>query len=124
MHAHFNPAIRLSNTTGWACVLILSATYALAIAHGVVTIDVARDLYWGQQIVHGEALPLLGPPVGSTTFLGAVWYYVVAAALSVSGSLTAYFTLIGLLAASKFALAYVVGRRWLGAAFGVSLANF
>ena len=122
MHAHFNPAIRLSNTTGWACVLILSATYALAIAHGVVTIDVARDLYWGQQIVHGEALPLLGPPVGSTTFLGAVWYYVVAAALSVSGSLTAYFTLIGLLAASKFALAYVVGRRWLGAAFGVSLA--
>ena len=122
MQARFHPANAPSNTMGWACVFILSATYALAVAHGVVTIDVARDVYWGQQIVLGEALPLFGPPVGSTTFLGAVWYYVVAAVLSVSSSLTAYFSLIGLLAASKFALAYVVGRCWLGAAFGVSLA--
>ena len=115
------PAV-LSNTAGWGCVGVLAALYALAIAHGVVTIDVARDLFWGQQIVHGDALPLLGPPVGATTFLGAVWYYVVAAVLSVSGSLTMYFALMGLLAASKFALAYFVGRRWLGPAFGVSLA--
>lgn len=122
MQGSFNPAKRLSDTVGWFCVLVLSATYALAIAHGVVTIDVARDLYWGQQIVHGAALPLLGPPVGSTTFLGAIWYYVVAAVLSCSGSLTVYFALIGLLAATKFALAYVIGRRWLGAPFGVSLA--
>ena len=111
-----------SNTVGWACVFALSLAYALAIAHGVVTIDVARDLYWGQRITHGGALPLLGPPVGSTTLLGPVWYYLVAAVLSISGSLTAYFALMGLLAASKFVLAYVVGRRWLSPAFGVSLA--
>ena len=122
MPRHVSRQTMPSNTVGWACVFVLGAAFALAITHGVVTIDVARDLYWGQRIVHGDALPLLGPPVGSTTLLGPVWYYIVAAVLSVSGSLTTYFALIGLLAASKFLLAYVVGRRWLGSAFGVSLA--
>jgi hypothetical protein len=122
MQRTVNPANTLANALGWTCVLLLAALYALAIGHGVVTIDVARDLYWGQQILHEGALPLLGPPVGTTTFLGAFWYYVIAAVLSISGSLTVYFSLMGLLAASKFALAYVVGRRWLGPAFGMSLA--
>lgn len=100
----------------------LCVTYAIAVAHGVVTIDVARDLYWGQRIVRGEAFPLSGPPVGTITLLGPIWYYVVAAVLAVSGSLTSFFFVMGLLAASKFALAYVVGRRWLGPPFGTSLA--
>jgi hypothetical protein len=106
----------------WAVIAGLAVAYAIACAHGVVTIDVARDLYWGQQIVRGDAFPLAGPPIGSATLLGPIWYYVVAVVLSISGSLTAYFGLMGLLAASKFALAFAVGRRWLGPAFGVSLA--
>ncbi len=122
MPSPVSPPTTPSNTVGWACIFALSVIYALAISHGVVTIDVARDLYWGQRIVHGDALPLLGPPVGSTTLLSPVWYYIVAAVLSISTSLTAYFALMGLLAASKFLLAYVVGRRWLGSAFGLSLA--
>lgn len=112
----------LAVAAAWLAVFALTAAYVFAIAHGVVSIDIARDVYWGQRIALGEAWPLLGPPVGTTTLLGPVWYYGVAAALSVSGSFTAYFALMGLLAASKFALAFVVGRRWLGPAFGVSLA--
>lgn len=111
-----------ANATGWFCVILLTAAYVAAIAHGVVSIDVARDMYWGQRIVLGETLPLIGPPVGTTTLLGPVWYYLVAGMLALSGSLTMYFSLMGLLAASKFALAYIVGQRWLGPAFGVSLA--
>lgn len=111
-----------ANAIGWSCVFVLIAGYVVAIGHGVVTIDVARDLYWGQRIALGEALPLVGPPVGTTTLLGPVWYYVVASVLALSGSLTTYFLLMGLLAASKFAIAYVVGQRWLGPAFGTSLA--
>ena len=122
MHPHERTVFAPNPVVGWGCVFLLSAAYALAIAHGVVSIDVARDLYWAQQILRGDAFPLLGPPVGSTTLLGPVWYYVLALVLSVSGSLTAYFCLLGVLAASKFALAYVVGRRWLGSAFGLSLA--
>ena len=110
------------NAIGWTCVLLLIAAYVAALVHGVVSIDVARDLYWGQRIATGEALPLIGPPVGTTMLLGPVWYYLVAAVLGVSGSLTVYFSLMGCLLASKFALAYVVGKRWLGPAFGVSLA--
>ena len=111
-----------ANAIGWACVFLLTAAYVAAIVHGVVSIDVARDLYWGQRIVLGEALPLIGPPIGTTMLLGSVWYYLVAGVLTVSGSLTTYFSLMGCLIASKFALAYVVGKRWLGPAFGVSLA--
>ncbi len=122
MPSTVSPPTIPSNTVGWVCIFALGMSYALAIGHSVVTIDVARDLYWGQRIAHGEALPLLGPPVGSITLLGPVWYYLVAAVLSISRSLTAYFALMGLLAASKFLLAYVVGRRWLSPAFGVSLA--
>ena len=111
-----------ANALGWTCVFLLTAAYVTAIVHGVVSIDVARDLYWGQRIVLGEALPSIGPPIGTITLLGPVWYYLVAAVLAVSGSLTVYFLLMGCLVASKFALAYVVGKRWLGPAFGVSLA--
>ena len=111
-----------ANALGWTCVFLLTAAYVAAIVHGVVSIDVARDLYWGQRIVVGEALPLIGPPVGTTMLLGPVWYYLVAGVLAVSGSLTVYFSLMGCVLASKFALAYVVGKRWLGPVFGVSLA--
>ena len=111
-----------ANAVGWSCVFVLIAAYVVAIGHGVVTIDVARDLYWGQRIALGEDFPLVGPPVGTTTLLGPVWYYVVASVLALSGSLTTYFLLMGLLAASKFAFAYMVGQRWLGPAFGTSLA--
>ena len=86
-----------ANALGWTCVFLLTAAYVAAIVHGVVSIDVARDLYWGQRIVVGEALPLIGPPVGTTMLLGPVWYYLVAAVLAVSGSLTAYFSLMGCL---------------------------
>ncbi len=111
-----------SNALVWGCVVSLSVVYAVAIAHGIVTIDVARDLYWGQQIARGDAFPLIGPPVGTLTILGPILYYVVAAVLSISGSMTTYFALMGLLAAGKFVMAYLVGRRWLGSGFGVSLA--
>ena len=111
-----------ANAIGWTCVFLLTTAAVIGIVHGVVSIDVARDLYWGQRIVLGEALPLVGPPVGATMLLGSVWYYLVAGVLAVSESLTVYFSLMGCLVASKFVLAYVVGKRWLGPAFGVSLA--
>lgn len=101
--------------------LVLALTYVVAVAHGIVTIDVARDLYWAIEIASGRVWPLLGPPVGSFELLGPVWYYIAAAAATASMSLTAYFALLGALAALKFVLIYQVGLRWLGAHFAVVL---
>ena len=48
----------------WVLVFVIALAYAVAIAHGVITIDVARDLFWGIEIASGRAWPLVGPPVG------------------------------------------------------------
>ena len=41
--------------------LLLTAAYVVATGHGVLTIDVARDMYWAIEIAQGRALPLVGP---------------------------------------------------------------
>ena len=69
--------------------LVLTAAYVLAVANGIVTIDVARDLFWAIEIADGRALPLLGPPVGSVELLAAWWYYLGALAIWLGGSVTA-----------------------------------
>lgn len=91
--------------------LVLAAAYVLAVVHGVVTIDVARDMYWAIEIAQGRALPLLGPPVGSIEVLAAWWYYLGALAIWLGGSVTGYFAWLGLLAASKYLLIYRAGLR-------------
>ena len=102
-------------------VFVVALTYVVAIAHGVMTSDVARDLFWGIQIASAREWPLIGPPVGSFESLGAIWFYVTAGAASVSSSLTMYFVLLGGLAALKFLLMYRVALRWLDARFAVTV---
>lgn len=102
--------------------LVLTAAYVLAVANGIVTIDVARDLFWAIEIADGRALPLLGPPVGSVELLAAWWYYLGALAIWLGGSVTAYFALLGLLAASKYLLIYLTGLRIGDARFAALLS--
>ena len=105
----------------WVVVLLIVLAYVAAIAHGVMTIDVARDLFWAIEIASGREWPLIGPPVGPFELLSAIWYYVAAAAAVVSSSLTMYFALLGALAALKFLLMYRVALRWLDARFALTL---
>ena len=37
--------------------LVLTAAYVLAVANGIVTIDVAATLFWAIEIADGRALP-------------------------------------------------------------------
>ncbi len=103
----------------WGLVLVVVLAYVVAIAHGVMTIDVARDMFWGIEIASGRAFPLIGPPVGPFELLSSIWYYVVAAAAAISSSLTMYFALLGALAALKYVLIYRVALRWMDVRFGV-----
>ena len=110
-----------SRKGAWVLVLVIALAYVVAIAHGVTTIDVARDLFWGIEIASGGTWPSVGPPVGPFELLSAIWYYVVAAAAFVSSSLTMYFALLGALAALKYVLIYRVALRWMGVRFALTL---
>jgi len=105
----------------WALVFVIALAYVAAIAHGVTTIDVARDLFWAIEIASGRAWPLVGPPIGPFELLSAIWYYVAAVAALISSSLTMYFALLGALAALKFVLMYRVALRWIDAQFALTL---
>ena len=105
----------------WVLVFIIALAYVASIAHGVTTIDVARDLFWAIEIASGRAWPLIGPPVGPLEWLTAIWYYVAAGAALIGSSLTMYFALLGALAALKFVLMYRVALRWIDARFALAL---
>ena len=105
----------------WVLVFVIALAYVAAIAHGVTTIDVARDLFWAIEIASSRAWPLIGPPVGPFELLSATWYYVAAAAAVISSSLTMYFALLGALAALKFVLMYRVALLWIDARFALTL---
>ncbi|MEO7253977.1 MAG: hypothetical protein ABIZ64_07030, partial [Casimicrobium sp.] len=105
----------------WVLVLVVALAYVAAIAHGVTTIDVARDLFWAIEIAGGRTWPLIGPPVGPFELLTAIWYYVAAGAALLSSSLTMYFAVLGALAALKFVLMYRVAVRWMDARFAMTL---
>ncbi len=102
-------------------VLVVALAYVVAIAHGVMTIDVARDLFWSIEIASGRAWPLVGPPVGPFELLSAIWYYMAAVAVWASASLTVYFALLGAMAALKFVLMYWVARRWMDVRFALAV---
>lgn len=102
-------------------VFVVALAYVVAIAHGVMTIDVARDLFWAIEIARARAWPLVGPPVGPFELLSAIWYYVAAGTAVISSSLTMYFALLGALAALKYVLMYRVALRWLDARFALIL---
>lgn len=95
--------------------LMAVAFHVAASANGALTIDSSRDLYWAAQIARGEALPFIGPPVGSINLLGPAWFYLLAGVWSVTGSISSYLGLVGLLVAIKYPLAFWIGDRFGGA---------
>ena len=106
---------------GVLVVALTTILYVGAVSRGVTTIDVARDLYWANEIAMGRTFPLAGPPIGGMDVLGPVWFYVAALAALLTTSLTGYFGCLVLFAASKFALAYSVGLKWRDSALAVAL---
>jgi hypothetical protein len=104
----------------WYCAAIIAALVAVvfpvaASASGALTIDSSRDLYWAVRIARGEALPLIGPPVGSINLLGPAWFYLLAGVWAVTGSISAYLGLVGFLLAMKYPLALWIGNKLGGA---------
>jgi hypothetical protein len=107
--------------TGLLLIVLAMLSTVFALSHGVVSIDIARDLYQAQLIRDQLSFPLAGPPINGLNVLGPVWYYALAAATWLGGSLSAAFALTGLVLSLKYVFAYCVGVIWRGDAFAVLL---
>ena len=103
----------------WLLLAFLMLQHALPYAWATILLDTSRDLDQAYRIAFDAALPWLGPRVADAWHLGPWWFYLLALTLVLSGSLALTLIFVGVLAALKFPLAFLCGRRAVGTRFGV-----
>lgn len=103
----------------WDAVLIGTAwiAYALALTSSNLTLDVARDIAQAYLVATGADWPMRGPMIGSSFYLGPLWFYLLAPAAA-SGSSLVVALWVGLLAGSKFLFGWLLGAAIAGPAAG------
>jgi hypothetical protein len=84
--------------------------------------DSWRDLFWATKIAHGEAFPLVGPPIYGLVELGPWWFYLLAIPIGLTGSVAATSAFVQLLAGSKYLVAWRLGTRMVDERFGLAFA--
>lgn len=116
----------MSAAGAWAVVLLL---VVLDVAPCFVTFiegDFARDLHAALRISQGRAFPLEGPIISGIAHPGPAWYYALAAAMKLTGTVTGVVAVIAIAAALRFPLACLLGRdladRRTGRSFAILLA--
>jgi hypothetical protein len=106
---------------GVSVVILASLCTVIALSHGVLSIDVARDLYQAQLIRDQTSFPAAGPPINGATVLGPIWYYALAAATWLGGSLSLASALVGVALSLKYVFAYIAGSIWRDETFALLL---
>ena len=102
-------------------IALLMLSHALPYYWATVTLDTARDLTAALQIGRGEAIAR-GPILNGLFHLGPIWFYVLAPVLVITKSQALTLLWIGLLAALKFPLAYLLGTRLRDRSLGLTWA--
>lgn len=98
--------------------LLHAALYPLA----TLVTDSGRDFANAWAVGHGGPYPAYGPALFGTWKLGPMWFWLLALPLRLFGSITAAAIFIGLLAAAKIPLAWVIGRRLVDTRMGLIAA--
>lgn len=106
-----------------AILALLWAIYLLPMFEALPFVDGVRDLQFALDIANGTAFPLVGPVFANRFHLGPVFHYVQALPLLVGLPLSAVPVFVGVLAGSKFALAYGFGREWIDRRYGLLFAS-
>ena len=104
-------------------VAALTALYVGPYLLSPVEADLARDLYFGYRIATGQEWVAIGPRISEGWHLGPAWYYLLALPLLLFKSITGAVSLVGVLAALQFPLAWRLGRDMVDQRFGVSWAT-
>jgi uncharacterized membrane protein YbaN (DUF454 family) len=107
-------------------IIALMLSHALPYAWATVTLDTARDLAAAYRIAEGD-LVLRGPILNGLFHVGPIWFYVLSPVLVLTKSQALTLLWVGLLAATKIPLAYVLGKSirdsTLGLCFAVLIAS-
>lgn len=106
----------------WALLTVLAAAHAAPFFVTFIEGDFARDLYAALRIAQGREWPTEGPIISNTLHLGPAWYYAIAAAIKVGGSLTAVVAAIAIASSLQFPLAYALGSEAFDRATGLAWA--
>ena len=102
--------------------LALMALHVVPYAWSTVILDTARDLVAAQRLLEFGEWPLRGPVINAMFNLGPAWFWVVALLLAIARNVAGTMLLIGVLAALKFPLAWLLGTRWRDARYGLVFA--
>lgn len=105
-----------------ALVAALAVLSVAVFAQATLTIDSGRDLASGWAIARGLEFPATGPSLNGLWRPGPAWYWLLGTLLWLGASIGATTTAVGALAAAKIPLAWLLGRRLHGPAFGLALA--
>jgi hypothetical protein len=108
---------------GFLFSLLMLALHVAGGLHTAGVPDFWRDVYWATKIAHGEALPLVGPPIYSLIELGPWWFYALALPVGLVGRASAAAVFIQLLAGAKYFIAWQLGTRAIDARFGLAFAG-
>jgi hypothetical protein len=110
---------RLDSALVLALTLLSIALYPFA----ALIVDSGRDLAWGLTVARGDAWPLYGPSLNGVWRPGPIWFYLLGLALRLTGEIGATALALGLIAAIKIPLAWMLGRRLRDSALGLSFAT-
>lgn len=115
-------AAATSRTLVVAVLVVLMLAHVAPYAWATVFDDTARDFSHARLIVEHHELPLRGPVINQMAHLGPAWFYLFAAFLAATGSISGTLLLVGAGAALKFPLAYACGSLWRSRAYGLAWA--
>ena len=118
--------VESKNGQKWAartCLALMTLIYLVPFSYALPFIDGIRDLQVATDIAGGVHYPLLGPVFANRFHAGPVGYYLQALPLWFGLTLSTVPLFLGLLASSKFLLAYGFGKEWIDRRFGLLLAS-
>ena len=114
--------IRAAGLATIALLTTLFVLHAALFAYATLVTDSGRDLANAWAVGHGGPWPHYGPELFGRWQLGPVWFWLLALPLRVAGSITATAVFVGILAAAKIPLAYLLGQRMLDTRLGLIAA--
>jgi len=111
---------------GIALLYLVAIRWSLA-AHGILTVDNARDLAIAWRIVHAQEFPLVGPMQTGLFHLGPLYSYLLAIPLALFGTATSLTFFISLLSLIGLYFGYKLGEllfdREVGLVFAALLGS-
>jgi hypothetical protein len=106
----------------WILIAALMLLQCWTAAGMAGTPDTLRDLYFAQQLASGAQWPLAGPVIYNTLHLGPLWYYLLGVAMWLVPHPLTVPVATAAIAALKYPLAYLIGRRYGGMRLGLLFA--